>query len=88
MTPQRVVVIEDEADIRELVEYNFARAGFQVSTFENGELAGTNKAFAEKPVTAAAAEAPEHVAEHAREPDVASGAAAPSRKAKKRSKRR
>jgi phosphate regulon transcriptional regulator PhoB len=36
---QTVVLIEDEADIRDIVEYNFTKAGFRVWTFENGERA-------------------------------------------------
>lgn len=34
-----VLVVEDEADIRELVEYNLAKAGFQVRSVATGEEA-------------------------------------------------
>ncbi|NQT37146.1 MAG: DNA-binding response regulator, partial [Planctomycetes bacterium] len=30
METQRVLVVEDEADIREMVSYNLAKAGFEV----------------------------------------------------------
>jgi len=35
--PQRVVIIEDEPDIVELVCYNFRKAGFEVASFSRGK---------------------------------------------------
>ena len=37
MTAERVMVIEDEADILEVIEYNLIREGFQVTTSRDGE---------------------------------------------------
>ena len=36
MTREQILVIEDEADLREVLAYNFTREGFQVSTAANG----------------------------------------------------
>lgn len=36
---QHVIVVEDEADIRDVVEYNLEKEGFRVSAFESGERA-------------------------------------------------
>lgn len=35
----RILVVEDEADLRELIQYNLKRGGFQVDTAEAGEKA-------------------------------------------------
>jgi len=39
METQRVLVVEDEADIREMVSYNLAKAGFEVVEVASGEEA-------------------------------------------------
>jgi len=33
---QRIVIIEDEADIVEMIRYNFRKAGFEVDSFGRG----------------------------------------------------
>ena len=38
---RKVLVVEDEKDIRELVRYNLEQEGFQVLEAEEGELALT-----------------------------------------------
>lgn len=45
---KKVLIIEDEPDIREAIAEAIEEAGFQVSTAENG-LEGLKKAIAEKP---------------------------------------
>lgn len=45
---KKVLIIEDETDIREAIAEAIAEAGFVVSTAENG-LVGFNKAITEKP---------------------------------------
>jgi two-component system alkaline phosphatase synthesis response regulator PhoP len=37
MSPQKIVVIEDEADILEVIEYNLSREGFRVISCRDGE---------------------------------------------------
>ena len=37
LNERRVLVIEDDSDIRELLSYNFASSGYQVKTAETGE---------------------------------------------------
>jgi two-component system phosphate regulon response regulator PhoB len=39
MNPQHVLVVEDEADIRELVSYNLTKAGYVVEAVASGEAA-------------------------------------------------
>jgi len=39
MTDEHIVVVDDEADIRELVDYNLAREGFDVTCAADGEQA-------------------------------------------------
>ena len=39
MSPAKVAVIEDEADILEVIEYNLNREGFQVCRATDGEAA-------------------------------------------------
>ena len=46
--PDLVMVIEDEKEIRDLVRYNFERAGYRVSTASDGE-AGLKDLFASRP---------------------------------------
>ena len=46
--PDLVMVIEDEKAIRDLVRYNFERAGYRVSTASDGE-AGLKDIFASRP---------------------------------------
>jgi DNA-binding response OmpR family regulator len=45
-SPGDVLIIEDEADIRDLIQYNLERAGFKTRTAKNGqeglEMAGAN----------------------------------------------
>jgi len=45
---KRILVIEDEPDIRELIAYNLSREGYQVSEAEDGE-SGLDKARRELP---------------------------------------
>lgn len=45
---KKVLVVEDEIDIREAMAEAIAEAGFEVSTAENGAV-GLEKALAEKP---------------------------------------
>ena len=33
-----VLIIEDEADIRDLIQYNLERAGFKTRTAKNGQM--------------------------------------------------
>lgn len=42
MARERILVVEDEEDIRELVQYNLHKAGFQVVTVATGEEALTS----------------------------------------------
>lgn len=44
----KILLIDDEDDIREILSYNLEREGFQVLTAENGKK-GIELAFAEKP---------------------------------------
>lgn len=44
MTNQRILIIEDEAHIQELLKYNLEKSGFQVSLAENG-LEGLDEAI-------------------------------------------
>src|SRR5207244_8213630 len=44
----RVMVIEDEKEIRDLVRYNLERAGFRVALADNGED-GLERIFAARP---------------------------------------
>ena len=37
MAKEHIVVVEDEEDIQELLKYNLAREGYQVSAFALGE---------------------------------------------------
>jgi DNA-binding NtrC family response regulator len=37
---QRVIIIEDERDIVELVRYNFRKEGFEVESFSRGRICG------------------------------------------------
>jgi len=39
MAKERILVVDDEADIRELVEYNLAKEGYKVACAANGEEA-------------------------------------------------
>ena len=39
MDDMRIAVIEDEPDIAEILQYNLARAGYEVTTYERGDLA-------------------------------------------------
>ena len=39
MAKERILVVDDEEDILELVRYNLAREGYQVSCSETGERA-------------------------------------------------
>jgi two-component system phosphate regulon response regulator PhoB len=39
MTPQSVLIVEDERDIRELLEFNLSREGFSVQGVESGDAA-------------------------------------------------
>lgn len=48
MKRKRILVIEDEPDIRELIAYNLSREGYQVSEAEDGE-SGLDKARRELP---------------------------------------
>ncbi len=48
MTAHRIVIIEDEADILEVLRYNFAREGYEVSTATNG-MEGINAVRAALP---------------------------------------
>jgi DNA-binding response OmpR family regulator len=47
-TPELVMVIEDEKEIRDLVRYNLEREGFRVSAFADGEE-GLTRLFASRP---------------------------------------
>ena len=38
-TRERILVVEDEEDIRELIRYNLAKAGYEVECVESGEAA-------------------------------------------------
>ncbi|MFZ5352660.1 MAG: response regulator [Bacillota bacterium] len=48
MNSQRILVIEDELHIQELIKYNLEKNGYKVTTFENG-LDGLNDAYANTP---------------------------------------
>lgn len=48
MAQPRILVVEDETDILDLVEFNLVQAGFKVSTATDG-LAGLNRARQEHP---------------------------------------
>jgi len=48
MGRERILVIEDEADLREVMAYNLRREGFQVTPAADGE-AGLHRARTEKP---------------------------------------
>ena len=37
MEPEKVVIVEDETDIREVIEYNLKRAGYRVYSTADGE---------------------------------------------------
>ena len=39
MSRNKIVVVEDEADIREVIEYNLSREGFEVTACSDGETA-------------------------------------------------
>ena len=39
MAGEKILVVDDEEDIRELVRYNLAREGYQVTTVGSGEEA-------------------------------------------------
>ena len=36
---KHILIVDDELDLRELLEYNLKNEGFEVSTAENGSLA-------------------------------------------------
>ncbi|HEX8545463.1 MAG TPA: response regulator transcription factor, partial [Cytophagaceae bacterium] len=36
-TKQKILIVDDEPDIRELIEYNLKKEGYQVSTASNGQ---------------------------------------------------
>jgi len=48
MTRERILVVEDEADLREVLSYNLSREGFKVSTASDGGE-GVRAALTEKP---------------------------------------
>ena len=48
MKREKIVVIEDEADILEIIEYNLLREGFEVGSARNGD-AGLNLVMRENP---------------------------------------
>ena len=48
MNMKKVLIIDDEEDIRELIQYNLKKEGFEVSTAENGKL-GLEKLKESKP---------------------------------------
>ncbi|MDX1445906.1 response regulator transcription factor [Lishizhenia sp.] len=48
MNMKKVLIIDDEEDIRELIQYNLEKEGFEVSTAENGKL-GLEKLKESKP---------------------------------------
>ena len=39
MANERILIIEDEEDVLELVRYNFDRSGYQIETASTGEQA-------------------------------------------------
>ena len=48
MTRERILVVEDESDLREVLSYNLTREGFKVSSAGDGGE-GVRTALAEKP---------------------------------------